>query len=107
MQRRTIFGIVSLTLLLGGLAVGQEPRPDRQIAVTFDDLPFGGPDLGLSRIRAENEAILATLRKEGVPATGFVNEGKLYVAGEIDARTALLEKWLSCRSICFGSRRGR
>jgi peptidoglycan/xylan/chitin deacetylase (PgdA/CDA1 family) len=94
MQRKTIFGILSLTLLLGSLALGQEPRSDRRIALTFDDLPFGGPDLGLSRIRAENEAILATLRRAGVPATGFVNEGKLYVPGEIDARTALLEKWL-------------
>jgi peptidoglycan/xylan/chitin deacetylase (PgdA/CDA1 family) len=77
MPRLTILGILSLTVLLGSLALGQEPRPDRQIAVTFDDLPFGGPDLGLPRIRAENEAILATLRREGVPATGFVNEGKL------------------------------
>ena len=94
MQRRTILGILSLTLLLGSLALGQEARPDRQIAITFDDLPFGGPDLGLSRIRAENEAILATLRREKVPATGFVNEGKLYVPGEIDARVTLLEQWL-------------
>jgi peptidoglycan-N-acetylglucosamine deacetylase len=94
MPMRTILGIVSLTLLLGSLALGQEPRPDRQIAVTFDDLPFGGPDLGLPRIQAENEAIVATLRREGVPAIGFVNEGKLYVAGEIDARAALLERWL-------------
>jgi peptidoglycan-N-acetylglucosamine deacetylase len=94
MQRRTVLGIVSLTLLLGSLLFAQEPRPDRRIAVTFDDLPFGGPDLGLARIRAENEAILATLRREGVPATGFVNEGKLYVPGEIDARAALLDKWL-------------
>src|SRR5947199_82876 len=64
MRRRTILGILSLTLLLGGLALGQEPRPDRQIAITFDDLPFGGPDLGLARIRAENEAILATARQD-------------------------------------------
>ena len=94
MQRGTILGILSLTLLLGSLALGQAARPERQIAITIDDLPFGGPDLGLSRIRAENEAILATLRKEGVTATGFVNEGKLYVPGEIDARAALLDKWL-------------
>jgi peptidoglycan/xylan/chitin deacetylase (PgdA/CDA1 family) len=94
MQPKTILGILSLSLLLGSLALGQEPRSGRQIAITFDDLPFGGPDLGLSRIRAENEAILATFRREGVPATGFVNEGKLYVPGEIDARAALLETWL-------------
>jgi peptidoglycan/xylan/chitin deacetylase (PgdA/CDA1 family) len=95
MQRRTILGILSLTVLISGsAALAQDPVPERRIAVTFDDLPFGGPDLGLPRIRAENEAILATLRREGVPATGFVNEGKLYVPGEIDARAALLEQWL-------------
>jgi peptidoglycan/xylan/chitin deacetylase (PgdA/CDA1 family) len=97
MHRRTILGILSLTLTLGSLALplpAQQPGPDRQIAITIDDLPFGGPDLGLPRIKAMNEKILATLRREGVSATGFVNEGKLYVAGEIDARTALLASWL-------------
>lgn len=81
MHRRTVLGIVSLTLFLGGLALAQEPRPDRRIAVTFDDLPFGGPDLGLSRIRAENEAILATLRREGVPATDRLEAGARAAGG--------------------------
>jgi peptidoglycan/xylan/chitin deacetylase (PgdA/CDA1 family) len=105
MRRRTILGILSLTLTLGSLALAvfsqepvqenaQEPPARREIAITIDDLPFGGPDLGLPRVRAANAAILAALRREGVPAVGFVNEGRLYVAGEIDARTALLEEWL-------------
>jgi peptidoglycan/xylan/chitin deacetylase (PgdA/CDA1 family) len=97
MHRKTILGILSLTLPLGTLAVtspAQDPPAQREIAITIDDLPFGGPDLGLPRIRTANAAILATLRRDGVPAVGFVNEGKLYVAGEIDARTALLEDWL-------------
>ena len=97
MQRRTIAWILSLTLMLGSFTLpllAQQPGPDRQIAITIDDLPFGGPDLGLPRIRALNEKILATLRREGIAATGFVNESKLYVAGEIDARTALLASWL-------------
>ena len=33
MQRGTILGILSLTLLLGSLALGQDARPDRQIAM--------------------------------------------------------------------------
>jgi peptidoglycan/xylan/chitin deacetylase (PgdA/CDA1 family) len=97
MRRRTTVGILSLTLTLGSLALSlpaQELPVRREIAVTLDDLPFGGPDPGLPRVRAANEKILATLRREGVPATGFVNESKLYVAGEIDARTALLGDWL-------------
>ncbi len=97
MRRRTMVGILSLTLTLGSRALplpAQEPPARREIAITLDDLPFGGPDPGLPRVRAANEKILATLRREGVPATGFVNESKLYVAGEIDARTALLGDWL-------------
>src|SRR4051812_19770017 len=97
MQRRTMIWILSLTLILGSFALlltGQQPGPDRQIAITIDDLPFGGPDLGLPRIRALNEKILATLRREKVPAVGFVNESKLYVAGETEARTTLLADWL-------------
>jgi peptidoglycan/xylan/chitin deacetylase (PgdA/CDA1 family) len=39
-------------------------------------------------------ALLGVLAKEGVPATGFVNESSLFLAGELDARTALLETWL-------------
>lgn len=90
-------GILSLTLVLGILGASlqaEETVPVREIAVTFDDLPFGGADLGLARIRAANEAILATLRKNSVPAVGFVNERKLFVPGEMDARTAILESWL-------------
>ncbi|HEX9944805.1 MAG TPA: polysaccharide deacetylase family protein [Thermoanaerobaculia bacterium] len=99
MHRKPTIGILSLTLILSGIALSlpaQEPAPAREIAITFDDLPFGGrgPDLGLARIWAANEAMLATLRREGVPAVGLVNESKLYVPGEIDERTALLDRWL-------------
>jgi peptidoglycan-N-acetylglucosamine deacetylase len=91
-------GILSLISLIGALSLvplrAEEPPAVREIAITFDDLPFGGRDLGLARIRAANEAILATIRKGGVPAVGLVNESKLYVPGEIDERTALLESWL-------------
>lgn len=88
-------GILSFILALSLVPLWAEEHPSgREIAITFDDLPFGGPDLGLARIRAANEAILATLRKGGVPAVGFVNERKLFVPGEMDARTAILQSWL-------------
>ena len=29
-----------------------------------------------------------------MPSIGFVNESKLYVRGEIDERTAILDEWL-------------
>lgn len=96
MRRKTV--ILSLLVSLGSLAFALASQPPataaKEIALTFDDLPFGGADPGLKRVRAANEAILTILRQEGVPAVGFVNEGKLLVPGEIDERTALLDRWL-------------
>lgn len=57
----------------------------------MDDLPINGPDDG---IRAMNDALVAKLVANGVPAIGFVNEAKLYREGEVDARIALLRKWV-------------
>jgi peptidoglycan/xylan/chitin deacetylase (PgdA/CDA1 family) len=38
--------------------------------------------------------LLESLRRNGVPAVGFVNEAKLYRRGETDARIGLLRAWL-------------
>ena len=42
--------------------------------------------------------LLSAVRKHGVPAVGFVNEGKLFVegggAGDVDGRVGLLRMWL-------------
>jgi peptidoglycan/xylan/chitin deacetylase (PgdA/CDA1 family) len=40
------------------------------------------------------ERFLASLRAHHVPAIGFLNEWKLQVSGERDARAALLQAWL-------------
>lgn len=64
----------------------------RQVAVTFDDLP--APQGELEDMRRITSAILASLKRNGVPVVGFVNERKLYRRGEVDARTELLRAWL-------------
>lgn len=92
MKRRATLPILILLVLAASPLPAQAPQ--REIAITFDDLPFGGPAVSLARARAANEAILATLRQGKTPAVGLVNESKLYVPGEIDERTALLEMWL-------------
>ena len=94
MKRKITFAVLSTVFVLGTTLLAQTPAPQLEIAITFDDLPFGGPNVGLARSRTANEAILATLRKGKTPAVGLVNESKLYVPGEIDERTALLEMWL-------------
>jgi peptidoglycan-N-acetylglucosamine deacetylase len=68
--------------------------PTREIAVTFDDLPRGGPEIGLERTQAMTAALLTSLKRYGIRVVGFANESKLYVPREIDERTALLKSWL-------------
>jgi peptidoglycan/xylan/chitin deacetylase (PgdA/CDA1 family) len=83
------------------LAARAVPAGERSVAVTFDDLP--GPRAGLvsnevSALRENTRKLLATLRARGVPAVGFVNEGKLFVSGggaaDAEARTAVLKMWV-------------
>jgi peptidoglycan-N-acetylglucosamine deacetylase len=71
----------------------------RKIAMTVDDLP--GAEAGtdhatgdIRELRRINHAIPAILRAHHAPAIGFVNEWKLEVSGERDARAALLQMWL-------------
>ena len=84
--------------LLGARAV---PAGERSVAVTFDDLP--GPPGGLvsnelAGLRENTRKLLATLTEHGVPAVGFVNEGKLFADGEgpadAKARKGVLKMWV-------------
>ena len=68
--------------------------PRRSIAITFDDLPFVDDAGELAVAQDGTRRLLAALRERGAPAIGFVNEDKLLVRGESDARTRLLEDWL-------------
>ena len=90
MRRKSLLLLLPLFAVLAAAA----PPPSREIAVTFDDLPLGGPEVGLPRLRTMTAALLATLKREGVTAVGLVNESKLYRPGEIDERTAVLKDWL-------------
>jgi peptidoglycan/xylan/chitin deacetylase (PgdA/CDA1 family) len=73
--------------------------PQRSVVITVDDLPGAIPgtdrSMGdLKELERINRAIPPILRAHHVPGIGFVNERKLQVAGERDARAALLEMWL-------------
>ncbi len=81
-------------LLLFILSSVHGQRPTRRVTVTFDDLPATGPASTLKRVSGINRKLLEVLRKQEIPATGFVNESKLMVEGEVEARTALLDEWL-------------
>jgi peptidoglycan/xylan/chitin deacetylase (PgdA/CDA1 family) len=84
--------LLLICLLPAFAAAGAAAAPLREIAITFDDLPaVDGP---LDHQRGLTRKLLLSLRDHAVPAAGFVNEGKLFVRGEMDARTALLREWL-------------
>ena len=73
----------------------QSSKPDRQVAVTIDDLPAGMADrLPAADITAMTTKLLTTLRDQKVPVVGFVNEKKLYKPGEVDERIKCLQLWL-------------
>jgi peptidoglycan/xylan/chitin deacetylase (PgdA/CDA1 family) len=80
--------------LLGFAPAAQAARPAAaQIALTFDDLPAISLVEREAYIEDLNRRLLAGLKRHRIPATGFVNEGKL---DEFDRarQTAILKAWL-------------
>src|SRR6476620_6694741 len=75
-------------------APASAPPAGRTIAITIDDLPLAPSADDLPTVKRVNEALVGLLAQRKVPAIGFVNEGKLQVTGERDARIAVLDRWL-------------
>src|SRR5271155_1230638 len=76
-----------------------QPSSQRTLVVTVDDLPgaLPGNDFALGDIKTLqkiNRGIPAILKAHHAWAVGFVNERKLQVWGERDARAELLQMWL-------------
>ena len=84
------------TLLLAALGLAPTAVAERRMALTVDDLPAQRAEaLSAERVVEINRRLVATLSAEGVPAVGFVNEGKLEVDGATPAeRIEPLELWL-------------
>jgi len=79
--------------------VRPQAAPQRMLVVTVDDLPGAEPGTDhsasdLKQLQRINRMIPAILKAHHVPAVGFVNEWKLQIPGERDARAALLADWL-------------
>jgi peptidoglycan/xylan/chitin deacetylase (PgdA/CDA1 family) len=91
MLKKMVRAFLLSTLLASALAA-QTAAARRQVAVTFDDLP--APQGELEDMRRITARLLESVKRNKVPAVGFVNERKLYRRGEVDARTELLRAWL-------------
>ena len=83
-------------------AVSQTHAATRAVAVTFDDLPataVGMVTNDVAALTAMTGKLLDAVRRHGVPAVGFVNEGKLFYPGaeaaDAEGRVAVLRMWLT------------
>lgn len=76
------------------LALLAQPAPQREIAVTFDDLPASQGVDDVNHLVTVNNRILAALEAERAPAVGFVNERKLGTDQGRDLRIAILRRWV-------------
>jgi peptidoglycan-N-acetylglucosamine deacetylase len=65
----------------------------REIAITFDDLP-GAESQDLQRLTEMSKRLIKTIVDNKIPAIGFVNESKLFVDKEFESRKAFLKMWL-------------
>lgn len=83
--------IVSLALLL--LTAAGPAAAAEGVALTFDDLPTMALSPTTDYAETTTKALLAGLRRNHVPAIGFVNEMKLE-ARDKPQRIALLTRWL-------------
>jgi peptidoglycan/xylan/chitin deacetylase (PgdA/CDA1 family) len=89
-------GIVALTIAVRTLAAPPDSLPERQIAITIDDLPAGAANsMSGAAITTMTKQLLGTLREQKIPVVGFVNERKLYFKwDEVNERIAALNMWL-------------
>jgi len=95
MKSRLLFVLCALSLMASPIASGASEKPDRQVAITIDDLPAGAANvMSAADITAMTTKLLTTLRDQKIPAVGFVNEKKLFKPGEVDERIQSLRAWL-------------
>jgi peptidoglycan/xylan/chitin deacetylase (PgdA/CDA1 family) len=85
----------SLAIILVALVFTSVGQTRRQIAITIDDLPVVSTRTDLKTRQNITRKLLAHIKRERVPAIGFVNENKLYKDGKLDEQqVALLRSWL-------------
>lgn len=96
MKKLATFAAFSVLFIVArALPLTAQKLPDRQVAITIDDLPAGSANsMDAPTITEMTTKLLTTLRNEKVPAVGFVNEKKLYKLGEVDERIKALRMWL-------------
>jgi peptidoglycan/xylan/chitin deacetylase (PgdA/CDA1 family) len=90
--------LLALSLAYGSVA--SEVAQQREVAITFDDLPYVEDTLGrtdhasdASEAKKANKTILRALNRRHVPATGLVIEKRVQEMGVVDG-TFILQDWV-------------
>ena len=91
------FALLALVTVSFSANQGTSKRTiDREIAVTFDDLPAVSTKRDIGTWKEITTKLLKTISSNRIPAIGFVNENKLIPDGQHDeARVALLRMWIA------------
>ncbi len=90
-----IIVVCALCILAGSMPSWAQKPPERQVAITIDDLPAGSANtMATATISEMTAKLLGTLREQKIPVVGFVNEKKVYKFGEVDERIKALRMWL-------------
>ncbi len=97
MKRFVAIAVVAIVCCVFTIISSISAEPQRQIAITFDDLP-SVPTYDVGEMKALTTKLLKILKQNKVPAVGFVNEGKLHQRGNhtyshLDMFTASAEKF--------------
>jgi peptidoglycan/xylan/chitin deacetylase (PgdA/CDA1 family) len=102
MRTRILILIITLLLVFStnSLASGHQigtshTATQREIAVTFDDLPVASTRHDIGTWKEITNKLLKTISSDRIPAIGFVNENKLLIDGQRDEnRIELLRMWI-------------
>src|SRR5688572_22940935 len=83
---------LALTLMLGA----PQPVPAREVVITIDDLPVGGTvNFTVAEWERITRDLVSALKRNAIPAIGFVNEWKLQHDGIVEPRrVAVLRQWV-------------
>ncbi len=86
---------VCLSIITAYAQKRERQTTQREVAVTFDDLPFISPvPIDDARRRVLTQKLLSAVTAARIPAIGFVNERQLYQEGaRSEARVAILKLW--------------
>ena len=90
---RIVMCVVALCLSFVPI-VAQTPVSARRVAITIDDGPVVNELSDLGNFQRVTRGLIDAFVAEKVLVTNFINERQLNVAGQRDARAAVLEQWL-------------